>query len=415
MLIRFRTSNYRSIRDTAELTFPTDSDGQVSVIAALYGANASGKTNVLKALEFMRSAVLESHKSWKPGNRPPRTPFALDPTSASKPSLFEVDAIIDGVRHQYGFTLGPETVEEEWLYTYPEGRRRTLFERTGQEFDFRRTFKGPSRTVADLVRPNSLFVSAAAINNHEGVRDLYSWFESISFGGLGPTGGIPNTQRTEQLLLSENRREVERLMTEADLGISSVSVTTEDLGPEVAAAMRNLLMQIAPEIDLDDPDLPDVTTRSEIVFEHVTELGNTVRISFQDESRGSQVWFSHIGALLVALKHGGVLVVDELDASLHPRLSSEIIRMFANPETNPRRAQLIFSTHDTSLLGNLLEQHLSREDVWFTEKDSSGATILYPLTEFRPRKNEALERGYLQGRYGAVPILDFAELADRLA
>jgi AAA15 family ATPase/GTPase len=172
--------------------------------------------------------------------------------------------------------------------------------------------------------------------------------------------------------------------------------------------MRTLLKTLDDEAPEPDP------THTIIEFDHQSADGASARISHAFESRGTQMWFSYIGPVLKTLRDGGVLVVDELDASLHPRLSSEILRLFAGRDTNPHGGQLVFSTHDTSLLSSLVDHRLAREQVWFTEKDTSGATILYPLSDFRPRKNEALERGYLQGRYGGVPIVDFSELAEQL-
>jgi AAA15 family ATPase/GTPase len=222
-------------------------------------------------------------------------------------------------------------------------------------------------------------------------------------------------QVTVEMLVEQGRGDdIERLITLADLGITGVSVRSEEIDPEVVSAVRSLISTLTAKSEDAPEDFDPDPNQTLIEFEHSGGAGATARIGLNDESRGTRMWFSHIGPVLKVLSDGGLLVVDELDASLHPRLSSEILRLFADPETNPRSAQLLFSTHDTSLLGNLLDHRLSREDVWFTEKDNTGATLLYPLSDFRPRKDEALERGYLQGRYGAVPIVDFAELAEQL-
>lgn len=416
MLIRFRASNFRSIHETVELVLQGQRTRRSNVpgssVAAIYGANASGKSNVLRALAFARNAALSSHRQWNPTGPPPRRTFALNESARSEPSLFEVDALVEGTRYQYGFALGPQVVEEEWLYAYPEGRRRLLFTRDDQEFDFGRGLKGSNRAIADLVRPNSLFLSAAAINNHEGVQPIYRWFDQMNFVGLATSDPSQN-RLTIGMLDDDDRSDVERMLAVADLGITGVAVRHEEIDQAFATALKDLIASVVGDQEKIESIAPG-NTQPMVEFKHMTASGETIDISLSNESRGTQMWFAHIGPVLTALRQGSVLVVDELDTSLHPRLSSEFIRLFDDPETNPRGAQLIFSTHDTTLLGNLVRHRLARDAVWFTEKDNTGATHLYPLTDFRPRSTEALERGYLQGRYGAVPIVDFRELADQL-
>jgi uncharacterized protein len=413
MLLRFRVANFRSIHEPVELVFRMPrTDGERlaggTTVAAIYGANASGKSNLLNALAFMSSAVIGSQAQWRPSAPPPRVPFALDPSASEEPALFEVDFVLNGTRYQYGFTLEPGAVGEEWLYDYPSSRKRVLFEREGQEFHFGRGLRGPNRTIADLVRKNSLFMSAAASNNHEELLPIYHWFETIQFSGV--RSGAPDvTGATERLLLTDQKEEVRKLLVFADLGITDVSAKQEDVDPDLAKAMESVLNTLWSKIDDAPAEQPAFMSTATIVeLDHRNSEGETARLTLNDESRGTQMWFAHIGPLLHVLRDGGLLVVDELDASLHPRLSSEIVRLFSDTETNPHNAQIIFSTHDTTLLDRLTGQVLDRDDVWFTEKTPAGATILYPLSEFKPRKNEAIERRYLEGRYGGVPIIDLA-------
>jgi len=170
------------------------------------------------------------------------------------------------------------------------------------------------------------------------------------------------------------------------------------------------------DLGIADLDLREERRKSHYVFEAgaaptVLELMHRSReglvpMPFERESRGTRAWVCLAGAMLWALEQGAVLLLDELDASLHPRLTLEMVRLFQDPDRNPRQAQLIFNTHDTTLLGTLLgEPALHRDQVWFVEKDREGATHLFPLTDFKPRKFENLERGYLQGRYGAIPFV----------
>jgi uncharacterized protein len=417
MLLRFYVENFRSIRDGAELFFRTPDEDKTgrqpgTSVAAIFGANASGKSNFLKALQDVRGEVLFSFTRRQPSSAIDHTPFALDPSSADRDTTYELDFMVDGVRYQYGYSFNAHAIRQEWLYSFPEVRRRTLFEREEGEFRFGRGLRGPNKAVADLTRPNSLYLSTAASNNHEGLTSIFHWFETIAVSSPD-NAGTPRV--TTAMLADEARSEIERFLTFADLGITGVTTHTEEMEPEIAKALKELVNTIWVTTQGDDAEEPEVDpTQTRIELEHRSSTGAVVRIPLADESRGTQVWFSHLGPMVRALREGSLLVIDELDASLHPRLSNEIVRLFAHPETNPHGAQLIFTTHDTSLLSSLGGESLAREEIWFTDKDRDGATTLYPLSDFRPRKNEAFERGYLQGRYGAIPIVNFAELADAI-
>jgi AAA15 family ATPase/GTPase len=401
MLIRFRVANFRSLRDEQELSMVASlREGRHDLIrsdtidldlvrvAALYGPNAAGKSNVLCALRFMRNAVEDSHRLWRPEAPIPREPFLLDATASKEASLFEVDLLLDGVRYQYGFKIDSDRVAEEWLYSYPKKRRQLWFSRDAaapEPFTFGKHLKGNHRIVQTLTRENSLFLSVAAANNHQALLPLYRWFaDRLYFSAADERDDISFALA---MLVPETPKKaaVLDLLELADLGIADLELREEPREGmfvfEAAAAPRTL----------------EVRHRS---------VGGLVSLPLQRESRGTQAWISLTGTILWVLERGAVLLLDELDTSLHPRLALEVIRIFQDPLRNPRNAQLLFSTHDTTLLGNLLgEPSLHRDQVWFIEKDRDGASHLYPLTDFKPRKFENLERGYLQGRYGAIPFI----------
>ncbi|MEM1180706.1 MAG: ATP-binding protein [Acidobacteriota bacterium] len=411
MLIEARFANHRSIRSEQVLSLeaasgPKDDErrreipgyrGQLLPAAAIYGANASGKTNVLRAFEFMRSAVIESHRSWPPDGGVPRSPFAFD-DARQEPSVFEVLFVADGVRYQYGFAASDSAFEEEWLYAWPHGRKQMWFEREGQDFRFGGKLGGEKKLVEQVTRPNSLFLSASVQLGQAQFQPVHGWFEALVFRGqhkrLGPddfkdsphtfalaTDTLAASLEEEPLdqRLSGMRKRFRRvldLLKEADIGISNVR-------------------------------LEDGETQEDASFflQHGTPASDSW-LSIKEESEGTKALFLLGPFILDALESGGVLCVDELESSLHPRLAAELISKFNDPETNPRNAQLIFTTHDTQLLGTQLgNRPLRRDQVWLTEKDRDGATSLYPLSDYKPRKDENLERGYLQGRYGAVPYL----------
>jgi len=393
VLLGFTVANVLSLRDEQTLSLVSDGldNGPARLagvvverrpvralpVVGIYGANASGKSNVLGALRLMRAAVLDSHAEWTRIDGVPRTPFALDPEVAKAPSSFEVDLVIDKTRWVYGFALGDSRVEAEWLHVYPHGRRQVWFDRdAGAAETFRFPgdhLKGERATLARLTRPNALFLSTAAAYNHPQLSVLHRWFHGNLWLVTPENDRTERERFTSRRLLTEDRTRILELLRVADLGIDEVEIVRQD------------------------PDPP----RTRLVR---TSGGRRTAFDFDDESYGTRNWFALLGPLLLALKDGAVLLVDELDASLHPALVTEFIRLFQDPAANPKSAQLIFTSHDTTPLGAATgDRPLGREQVWLTEKRADGATELYPLTDAHPRKDENLERGYRAGRYGGVP------------
>lgn len=416
MIIRFNAENYRSIRGRQELTLVAsnslkdESDSLIRVgqsenyllpVAAIYGANASGKTNVLRSLSFMSSAVESSHRDWEPDKGIPRKPFALD-ESINRPSSFEAEFALDGTRYRYGFTVDSEKVLEEWLYAYPSGKQQQWFTRSEtpeRKFNFGRNLPGEkNRTIEGLTRSNSLYLSAAAQNNHEALVPIYNFFvEDIRFSfSRHRRGG-----ETEHMCSEEGyRRTLLEYLRAADLGITGVRTEQTEVDDDmkrVFSAIRGLLPPT--------PDLEIPSKMTNTLFQHAGQSESKMELLLNQESEGTVAYFALLGPVIKTIENGGVLCIDELDSSLHPLLALELVRAFMDRKRNPKSAQLIFNTHDTNLLNSNLVK-LRRDQIWFTEKDSFGATHLYPLSDFRPRKNENLERGYLQGRYGAIPFLE---------
>ena len=358
-------------------------------VAAVYGPNASGKSTLFDALSFMQEAVEDSQRLWKPSGEIPRVPFALDPGWAEKPSTFVADLLIDDVRYEYGFVVDFTRVLEEWLYVYPKGRKQEWFTRDVQrkeEFAFSRMMPGENRTIRLLTRPNSLFLSAAAQNNHQALAPVFEWFQEIEFVDRDSRPMLTEIMAAD-CEDEEYRAAVLALLHAADLGISEIEVVDRSI-------LRKVVDWLAPS---------DNGPQHEVRLHHVTsEPGVDVALPFSDESGGTRALFGLAGPVVDALRDGSVLVIDELDQSLHSHLAMGIVNLFSDPASNPKNAQLIFNTHDTNLLDGEI---LRRDQVWFTEKGRDGATHLFPLTDFHARKSENLERGYLQGRYGAIPSI----------
>lgn len=394
MLLSFRFANVLSFRDEQSLSFvatelhdgyslPTDIRERgkpISVLPAIgiYGANASGKSGVLSALNMMRAAVVDSVKWLSDPSPLRRVAFALDPASASKPSSCEVDiALADGVRYTYGFEIDDDRVHAEWLHAYPKNRKQVWYERHDGDIEFPgEGLRGEKLELARRTRPDGLFLSVAAQFNHEQLLPVFEWFRDNL---LLNTPEASQFQRrylnSDRLFRDASYREtISRVLQVADLGITGFDLAA------LAKGEIRLLHRAGPrEVPLD----------------------------FGYESLGTRTWISLMGLLLDALDAGTIVLIDELDASLHPVMSAEAIRMFSDPEANRRGAQMLFTTHDATLLHALLgdDRVLSRSTVCLTEKNDDGVTEIFQLTSLNPppRREDNLFRKYLLGSYGGVP------------
>ena len=403
MLLRFTVTNHLSVRDRQELSLVSSSlsdrkdgliecasspSGTVLPAVLVYGANASGKSNLVDAIRAMREMVMFSHTRAGPEDGiPPRQHFRLDRASDSKPSTFEIDFVLGGVRHHYGFEATGRAFAGEWLMDYPSGRARTLFERAGSDFRFGRALKGRNRLIADLTRANSLFLSAAAQQDHEQLSAVYA-----HIAGIGGVGGWSISGRFASELLAEEELDsrVLEFLGRADTGV----VDYRQRVIELSETDKQLMGKLS-QLGVQTP--PERTPLIELA--HRGPQGD-VYLELERESAGTRRLLVVLGQLFDALDAGMPLVVDELDVSLHTQASLALVELFCSPRTNPNGAQLIATVHDTNLLDAPI---LRRDQIWFAEKCPEGATVIYPLTDIRTRKGDNLERGYLQKRYGATP------------
>lgn len=437
VLLGFRAENVRSFRDElgfsllattlsephAKRSVPWREGGkpvEVLPVAGIFGANASGKSNVLRAMYDMRGHVLHSFRRGRPTGGFPQRPFRLEPSAVDSPSRFEIDIVLHGVRHQYGFTFDSERVLDEWAVRFPKGRAVTLFSREGDVVEVGTVERARSRAVRDLLRPNALFLSTAASANHPGLLPLYSWFERNLL--LAESGSREFRQALTTTMLGDPQLKdrVLEFLQAADLGISGA--VKQELDPEMKERLEKAVsILVGEEGEGVDASVtrPNFDDTYGIQLLHRGREGD-VEFPPADESLGTLVWFGLVGPVIKALQDGAVFLADELDASLHPVLVAHLISLFQDPETNPRRAQLVFNSHDTTILGDSAADRsfggkarrlLGRDQIWFTEKANDGATRLYPLTDLDPRKDEAVERRYLTGRYGATPIISRPQLA----
>ena len=414
MLVEFRTKNFRSLRDEQVLSLVASTDKtlldthalatglkaapHVLKSAVVYGANASGKSNLVKALQFMRGVVLQS-AALQPGQTFDRLqPFKLDAASGSQPTAFEVTFVLGGVRYQYGFAMDAQRIVGEQLLVYKAFKPQRWFERrfdaeSGKDvYEFGSGLKGAKNLWEGATRPNALFLSVAVQLNSEALRPVFDWFANrlVIFNEQSPL----SPQFSVHMLKQEaQRKAICAFLQAADTSIADIEVATQQamvhtINVDLATGKRE---ETAGEQAVE-----------EVRFHHATEHGKAV-FDLADESSGTRNLLFLTGPILDILHKGLTLVVDELDTSLHTLLVQALVRLFHRPEANTGGAQLVFTTHDTSLLDAY--GLFRRDQVWFVEKRPDQSSSLYPLLDFSPRKNEALERGYLQGRYGALPLL----------
>lgn len=425
VLIDFRVENYRSFASEQEFTMVASNDdtraptlidcGKFKLLktAAVYGANASGKSNLLKAITVFRILVLNSATELTLGDPiPGMVPFRLDKDWTTKPSKFEITVLVNGSRYEYGFSATSERVHSEWLFVRGPGLNSRLSKRFSREFnvasgetdwDIRGLNKNDEKFLREKTRDNGLLLSRAANMNFELVSELFLWLKR-NLWNLDLSGSLEILQDVVAQRIYKDQNLGERvllMLRDADTGISGISVVErpfsdrEGMSVDLMRALETLHKHIGEE---GTQPLTVLTTHYD------TDHGNVTFSMDGDESVGTQRYFAIVSLVLVALATGATIIVDELECSMHPLLTRKLVELFYDPNENPKGAQLIFATHDTSLMDASL---FRRDQVWIAEKNQSGATELFSLYDFnegaKPRKEEAIRKNYLAGRYGGIP------------
>jgi len=412
MLVEFTTGNFRSFRDKVTLSLVASGDkwleddnvgqnrpGRLLKAAAIYGPNAGGKSNLIMAMHHMRQWVLTSSKEGQTGEKIPVSPFRLSTKTENAPSFFEITFLVDETRYRYGFEANATQVLTEWLLSRRDSQRETtLFTRENGQIKSGIEFK-EGQGLEERTRPNALFLSVVAQFNGRIAGEVVAWFNRFrAISGLSDEGYMGFTA---QLLRNDSMRQrIVELVRKADVGIEDLR--SQDVSPEkLASALPK--------------DMPK-SIRAQLLkaaSEHAFELKTFHRkfdgespvekwVEFDlgtDESEGTAKYLGLLGPFLDTLSSGSVLLVDELEARLHPRLTKALVGLF-NSSANRRHGQLIFATHDVGLLD---ANTIRRDQVWFVEKDPFGSSTLYPLTDFRIRKEGKFQKEYLLGQFGAVP------------
>lgn len=432
MLIEFRIANFRSFKEeqTFSLVASKDTTHPENLIpykfnllkaAAIYGPNASGKSNLIKAIAFMEKFIRISATRMNQGDEISGiNPFRLTSDLRDQPSSFEVDIIIDKTRFKYGFSATRERVYDEWLNAYlPNKKKQRWLERwfDQQTLQTKWVFGGPLKTAGKILRErtrdNGLALSRGAEQNIEHLNRLFLWFrKSLWVFDL--------SDRPEHLLmqtamhLKEDqsfRNRIVQMIQHADLSIDEISIVEEsfrlpdvDVPQDAPENIKAVLQAFSLAIreTLGDKGLSRLTIQTAHRM-HGSSICEQFNFE-EEESNGTQRFFALAGPLLDALDKGAIVVVDELDCSMHPLLTRRLIELFQSPELNTKGAQLVFTTHDSTLMDPEL---FRRDQIWLVEKNRSGASEIFSLYDFdskdRPRNTEAFQRNYLAGRYGGVP------------
>ena len=413
MLVEFSVANFRSIKDEARLSLvagpgkehansilTAESRAETAArplrllpSAAIYGANAAGKTNVIRGLKTMHDIVLGS--AARGPAELPVTPFRFDPACSDQPTAFEVMCIADGVRYQYGFRVTRNEVTDEWLYAWPSGRLQVWFERHNGEATGAPSWKFGGKLTGDrqvwkrATRSQALFLSTAVSLNSTQLQPISEWFHKrLHVAGVGGWSSDFSVDYAKK-----GGADVLDFLSEADLAVTDLRIVEKEISSD----------QLPAEIPAELKTIFAGGKAIDIFLKHQPKEGQQAELEMAEESQGTQKMFALAGPWLDTLAEGNVIVFDELHDNLHPALVRFLVSRFHDPTANPHGAQLVFTTHDTSMLN----RDLFRPDqIWLCERNERLETSLFPLSDFRLRRSiENLERAYLAGRFGALPYI----------
>lgn len=402
MILEFSVKNYLSFKDKVTFSMIANSNKgmdtnyietngkKVLKTSAIYGANASGKSNLFKILTSV-VLMLRLSNNYDINAKLPIVPFRFDNECLNKPSEFEIKFVVDEVRYVYGFIADKNKIYDEYLYYYPNGRETKIFDRTNvYEYSYSQRDEKTLKEIENKNASNKFFLATATNWNYEKTKPAYDFL----------TNDILICSNLEELKSaafgmyeanSDNLKEFAiDFLRKTDFNIESYSISKVDIPQELLAGIPDFIIK----------NMQPKPKAYQVLFKH---KNSDNYLSLDEESLGTQIVFAFIPFIKDTLKNKKVLIIDELDRSLHPFLVQYIVEIFNDQEINKNGSQLIFNTHDT----NLLDLNIIRRDqIWFVEKNSeNGISDLYPLSDFTVRKKENVEKGYMLGRYGAVPFI----------
>ena len=413
MLVGFTVKNWTCFRDRQDFSMVTTGrveDGfafdtgvsrypRLNRVAAIYGPNGSGKSRLVDALAFMKKFVVGSASETQAGDLIGVKPFRFDTRSLDEPTLFVIALIQENILYEYGFLADTQRIWEEWLFVrFPGGRLRRWFGRkfvaeSGKyKWAFSPSFQGLHKVWRKATRPNALYVSTAVQLNSDSLSPIVEWFKNLAV--VGSRGISPHSTSLKLLEESDNCARVINFLQQADIRVSDIKVQKE-----LGLFSRHLYMKSL-SLGNDQKTLPGVWDSLTAEFGLPVKGSDALAyLELDEQSDGTQRMYSLALPWLGFIDRDSVLVIDELDRSLHPHLVKFLMEFINRPRNT--QAQLVATMHDATLLQD--QDVLNRNQVWFTEKDSDQAATITPLSDYRTRKKESLIRGYLGGRYGAVP------------
>lgn len=402
MILEFSVKNFLSFKEKVTFSMIANSNkelndnyveiggNKVLKSAAVYGTNASGKSNLFKILTLV-VLMLRSSNSVDINAKLPLIPFKFDKGSVNKPSEFEIKFILDETRYVYGFIADKDKIYDEYLYYYPNGRETKIFDRTNiNEYSYTQKDEKILREIETKNAQNKFFLATATNWNFDKTKAAYNFLTN----GIGTCNNLEILKNMAYKMYETNPDYLKDFaidfLQKADFNIEDYQISQIDVPGEFLTAIPEFITKT----------LPDKPKAYQVLFKH---KNSDNYLSIDEESLGTQMIFAFIPFLADSLKNKKVLIIDELDKSLHPFLVQYIVEIFNDAEINKNGSQLIFNTHDTNLLDlNILR----RDQIWFTEKNSeTGESDLYSLSDFSVRKQENVEKGYMLGRYGAVPFI----------
>lgn len=415
MLLEFSVENFMSFKERATISLVPSRDkehpeniiiqdkGKALNTILMYGANASGKTSIFKAMTVAIVMVRTSNNR-QVNEILPVEPFAFSDESVNSPSKFEFRFIAnDGIKYVYGFSADRHSIHEEYLLKYSSRRPTKIFERNGNEFDFTARESGILDKLVQMNTDNKLFLATATMWNAQSTKAAFEWLNS----GIDTYTDLMNlTQASLAAYQGDNAEDyisfTEKLLKEADINISKLDVNVKkaQIDPKLLPFVPGIVIN-GQLIQPKEQNLLEIFATHDILDED-GNLKKKIKLTIGSESQGTQLMISFGPMLRDTLINGKTLVIDELDRSLHTSLVKYLINLFRNPDINKSGAQLIVTTHDTSVM--TLEM-FRREQIYLTEKNNdNGESHVYSLDQFPVRKTENIQKGYLLGRYGAIPF-----------
>jgi hypothetical protein len=317
---------------------------------------------------------------------------------------FDLDFLVGNVRYNYGFHATATAFEKEWLFSYPKNSPRKLFVRESDRFEFGPTLKGQNNIISSLTRTNSLFLSAAAQNNHEALRPVISYLSNLNFDNARRGISKDLSDKITGAKESSSGSKIIEFLRQSGAGVSDLRVLDAQEDEDTREKSKRLqagLSQVFADVFGSSVEFGNLELESKkIELRHEGVGGNSYFLPEGAESTGTIRLLNALPGVFESLENGSFIAIDELEMGLHTKAAELLIGLFASSETNPKGAQLLATTHDTNLLDS---SYLRRDQVWFTEKTRDGKTALFPLSDFKVRKGDSMERGYLQGRFGAIP------------